>query len=79
VNAIHFEGILFVAQCRQEDVKDGYDVHLLQPFIFFISTLMYPHVSGVCTYVCTGRRVEESCTCICFYVCVSSKPGDGSS
>jgi hypothetical protein len=46
---------------------------------FFISTLMYPHVSGLCTYVCTERRVEGSCTCICFYVCVSSEPGDGSS
>jgi hypothetical protein len=34
---------------------------------------------GLCTYVCTGRRVEESWTCICFYVCVSSEPGDGSS
>jgi hypothetical protein len=74
-----FEGILVVAPLRQEDVKDGYDVHLLQPFIFFISTLMYPHVSGLCTYVSTGRRVEESCTCICFYVCISSDLGDGSS
>jgi hypothetical protein len=46
---------------------------------FSCSALMYPHVLGLCTYVCTGRRVEESCTCICFYVCVSSEPGDGSS
>jgi hypothetical protein len=46
---------------------------------FSCSVLMYPHVFGLCTYVCTGRRVEESCTCICFYVCVSSEPGDGSS
>jgi hypothetical protein len=34
---------------------------------------------GLCTYVRTGRRVEESCACICFYVCVSSESGDGSS
>ena len=46
-----FEGILVVAQIHQEDVKDGYDVHLLQPFIFFISTLMYPHVFGF-MYLC---------------------------
>jgi hypothetical protein len=46
---------------------------------FSCSTLMYPHVFGLCTYVCIGRRVEESCMCICFCVCVSSEPSDGSS
>ena len=74
-----FEGILVVAQPRQEDVRDGYDTHLLQPFIFFISALMYPHVLGLCTYVCTWRRVEESCTCMCFCVCVNNELGDSSS
>jgi hypothetical protein len=56
-----------------------YDVHLLQPCIFFMFNSYVPTCFGLCTYVCTGRRVEESCTCICFYVCVSSEPGDGSS
>jgi hypothetical protein len=73
------KAFLFVAQRRQEDVKDGYDVHLLQPFIFFTFSSYVPTCFGLCTYVCTEMRVEESCTCICFYVCVSSEPGDGSS
>ena len=79
MNAIHFGGIFVVASILQEDVKDGYDVHLLQPFIFFMFSSYVPTCFGLCTYVCTGRRVEESCTCICFCVCVSNEPGDGSS
>jgi hypothetical protein len=42
MNAIHFEGIFVVAQLREEDVKDGYDVHLLQPYIFFIFSSYVP-------------------------------------
>ena len=80
MNAIHLKAIFVVAQLRQDDVKDGYDVHLLQPFMFFHVHLLCTHMlRGLCTYVCTRRRVEESCTCICFCVCVSSEPGDGSS
>jgi hypothetical protein len=40
------ERILVVAQLRQEDVKEGYDTHLLQPFRFSFLALMYPHVVG---------------------------------
>jgi hypothetical protein len=41
-----FEGILVVAQLRQEDVKVGYDVHLLQPYIFFIFSSYVPTCFG---------------------------------
>jgi hypothetical protein len=51
VNAIPFEGIFFVAKIRQEDVKDGYVVHLLQPFIFFIFISYVPTCYAV--YVLT--------------------------
>jgi hypothetical protein len=47
VNAICVKEFLFVAQLRQEDVKDGYDVHLLQPFIFFIFSSYVPTCFGV--------------------------------
>jgi hypothetical protein len=46
---------------------------------FSYSSLMYPHVSVLCTYVCTRRRVEELCTSMCFCVCVNSELGDSSS
>ena len=60
---------LFVAQCRQEDVKDGYDVHLLQPFIFFISTLMYPHVLGyVLMFVLEGELKSHEHAFVFMYV-----------
>jgi hypothetical protein len=42
VNAIRLKAFLFVAQLRQEDVKVGYDVHLLQPYIFFIFSSYVP-------------------------------------
>jgi hypothetical protein len=31
---------------------------------------------GLCTYVCTRRRVEELCTCMCFCMCVKSELDD---
>jgi hypothetical protein len=37
---------------------------------FSYSALMYPHVSGLCTYVCTGRRVEEVMHMHLFFVYV---------
>jgi hypothetical protein len=43
---------------------------------FSYSALMYPHVLGLCTYVCTGRRVEDACTYMCFCVYVNSESGD---
>jgi hypothetical protein len=47
MNAIRVKAFLFVAQCRQEDVKDGYDVHLLQPCIFFMFNSYVPTCFGV--------------------------------
>jgi hypothetical protein len=46
-----FEGILVVAQLHQEDVKEGYDVHLLQPYIFFIFSSYVPTCFGF-MYLC---------------------------
>jgi hypothetical protein len=48
-----FEGILVVAQLHQEDVKEGYDAHLLQPYIFFIFSSYVPtcfRVMYLCLY-----------------------------
>ena len=75
-----FESILVCCTTSPGGCKRGVWCSLVTAIYFFHIHLLCTHMFlGLCTYVCTGRRVEELCTCICFYVCVNSEPGDGSS
>jgi hypothetical protein len=73
------KGILVVAQLHQEDVKDGYDVYLLQPYIFFIFSSYVPTCYGVYVLMFVLEGELKSHAHAFVFVCVSSEPGDGSS
>jgi hypothetical protein len=70
VNAIRLKAFLFVAQRRQEDVKDGYDVHLLQPYIFFIFNSYVPTCFWVYVlmFVLEGELKSYAHACVFVYV-----------
>jgi hypothetical protein len=65
-----FEGIFVVAQLRQEDIKVGYDVHLLLPYIFFIFISYVPTCFGVYVlmFVPEGELKSHAHVCVFLYV-----------
>jgi hypothetical protein len=58
----------------------GYDVHLLQPYIFFIFISYLPICFGVYVlmFVLEGELKNYAQACV-LCVCISSEPGDSSS
>jgi hypothetical protein len=70
VNAIRLKAFLLVAQLRQEDVKDGYDAHLLQPYIFFHIQLLCTHMFRVhvLMFVREGELKSHAHACVFVYV-----------
>jgi hypothetical protein len=70
VNAIRLKALLFVAQLRQEDVKEGNDSHFLQPYISFIFNSYVPicFLVYVLMFVLEGELKSQAHACV--FVCV---------